>query len=175
MSLTVEDGTVVADADALASLAFVDAYHLALGNSTWTGDDADKEAAIRRATAFMSNSYSWQGIRTSGRSQGLAWPRSGVVDQEGYGIDSDEIPIEVQNAVAEIALRELVTPGTMNPDFTQSETVKREKVGSLEVEYLNSSTSADAQRPVLLVVRDMISQFLVNGGTNTISGRTVRA
>jgi len=176
VALIVEDGTNVSGADALASLAFVDTYHSSMGNTAWTGDDTIvKEPAIRRATAFLSNSYNWKGNRVNGRDQALAWPRAGVVDQDGYGIGSNEIPTELQNAVAEIALRELVTPGTMNPDFTQSAMVKREKVASLEVEYLNSSTSADAQRPVLLVVRDMISQFLVNGGTNRFSGRTVRA
>lgn len=176
MTLTVEDGSGVADADALITLAFADTYHASLGNTTWTGDDTSiKEPAIKRATAFISNSFNWKGYRVNGRSQALAWPRSGVIDSEGYGILSTEIPIELQNAVAEIALRELVTPGAMNPDFTQSAMVKREKVGPLEVEYLNASTSAEAQRPVLLAVRDMIGQFLVNGGTNKLSGRAIRA
>lgn len=176
MALTVEDGSGVAGADALITLAFADAYHSSLGNTTWTGDDTTiKEPAIKRSTAFVSNSLSWMGYRVSGRSQSLAWPRTGVYDSEGYSIASAEIPIEVKNAVAEIALRELVSPGAMNPDFTQSEMVKREKVGSLEVEYLNSSTTAEAQRPVLLVVRDMIGQFLAGGGTSILSGSTVRS
>lgn len=174
MVLTVETGAGLSDADALITLAFADAYHSLIGNSTWTGADALKEAAIRRATAFISNSFTWQGIRTRGRSQALQWPRSGVVDAEGYGINSDEIPIEIQNAVAEIALREIVEPGAMNPDFKASELVKREKVGPLETEYALSNTSADAQRPVLLAVRDMVSQFLLAGTSSQIIGRSVR-
>lgn len=174
MSLTVETGTGSALSDALISIVDADAYHTARGNTAWTGADADKEAAIRRATAFLSNSFIWAGLRTNGRSQALAWPRGGVVDQEGNGIESDEIPVEIKDACAEIALRELVTPGAMNPDFTASEMVKREKVGPLETEYALASVSADAQRPVLLVVRDMISQFLASGAVKTIIGRTTR-
>jgi hypothetical protein len=174
VALIVETGAGLPNADALISVAFADAYHQALGNTAWTGDDAAKEGAIRRATAFMSNSYVWAGNRTKGRAQSLAWPRAGVEDAECYGIKIDEIPIEVKNATAEVALRELVSPGSMNPDFTASAAVKREKVGQLEVEYANASISADAQRPVLMAVRDMIGQFLKAGGGNSLVGEAYR-
>lgn len=177
MALVVEDGTGKADADALISVLDATAYHAGRGNAEWasaTYDESDRETAIRRATAFLSNSFTWAGLRTHARNQALAWPRSGVVDQEGNGIKSDEIPIEVSDACAEIALRELVTPGAMNPDFTSSDLVKREKIGAIEVEYALSNTSADAQRPVLLVVRDMVSQFLKAGAGNSIVGTSFR-
>jgi hypothetical protein len=174
LALIVETGAGLPNADALISVDFADTYHQARGNATWTGDTALKEAAIRRATSFMSVSYAWAGNRTKGRAQALAWPRAGVEDEECYGIPIDEIPIEVKNATAEIALRELVSPGSMNPDFTASAAVKREKVGQLEVEYANSSISADAQRPVLMAVRDMISQFLKKGAGNVLAGEAYR-
>jgi len=177
MALTVEDGSGIPNSDALISVLDATAYHAARGNAAWASvsySEGDREAAIRRATAFLSNSFTWAGLRSHNRNQALAWPRSGVVDQEGNGIDSDEIPIEVSDACAEIALRELVAPGAMNPDFTSSELVKREKVGQIEVEYALSSTNADAQRPVLLVVRDMVSQFLKAGAGNSIVGTSVR-
>lgn len=177
MTLVVENGDGLANADALISVVGATAYHAARGNAEWASvsySEGDREAAIRRATAFLSNSFTWAGLRTHARNQALAWPRSGVVDQEGNGILADEIPIEVSDACAEIALRELVAPGAMNPDFTSSELVKREKIGQIEVEYALSSTSADAQRPVLLVVRDMVSQFLKAGAGNSIVGKSFR-
>lgn len=177
MALVVEDGTGKANADALISVVDATAYHAGRGNAEWaseTYDDDDRERAIRRATAFLSNSFTWAGIRSKNRKQALAWPRSGVVDQEGNGIKADEIPIEIADACAEIALRELVSPGAMNPDFTASDLVKREKIGAIETEYALSNTSADAQRPVLLVVRDMVSQFLKAGAGNSIIGSSVR-
>ncbi len=61
VALIVETGAGLPNADALMSVAFADTYHQGFGNTSWTGDEAAKEGAIRRATAFMSNSYSWQG------------------------------------------------------------------------------------------------------------------
>lgn len=168
MSLIVETG--------FWDVTGIDAYHVSHGNADWAaGDQADKEAAIIRATAYLSNSYQWQGWKRNGRPQALAWPRVDVVDCEGWGVAFDEVPIEIKYATAEIALRELVTPGAMNPDFTASEQVKREKVGELEVEYTNSNTSADASRPVLLVVRDMIGGLLRKGAGNSLVGPAYRA
>lgn len=174
MALVVEDGTGRADADALITLASANAYHAAQGNASWTGSDADKETAIRRASAHLTNSYGWQGLRRNGRDQSLAWPRVGVVDAEGLSIAIDEVPVEVKNACAEIALRELVSPGTLNPDFTPSEMIKREKIGPMETEYENARLDADAARPVLLIVRDMISQFLAAGSGSMLAGSTYR-
>lgn len=175
MALTVETGSGSSSADALDTLANVDAYHTARGNTAWTGADALKEAAIRRASAFLSSSFTWQGLRTHGRDQSLAWPRSGVVDREGYGILSDTIPIEVRQAVAEIALRELVTPGSMTPDFSANALAKREKVGEIEVEYALADLSPAAARPVLLIVNDLIGQFLAKGSASaSITGLTYR-
>lgn len=174
MTLTVEDGTGLSNADAFASLSFVDAYHATYGNSTWTGEDADKEAAIRRATAYLSNSYTWAGLRSHNRDQALAWPRSGVCDNEGNGIDSNEMPVELLNATAEVALRELVTPGSMSPDFVASDQVKREKIGQIEVEYSSAKRTAEELRPVVTIVRDLIGAFLKNGGISSISGMTYR-
>lgn len=174
MALTVEDGTGLSNADALASLAYVDAYHLARGNSTWTGTDAAKEEAIRRASEFLTNSYRWKGYPVNGRDQAQAWPRTYVEDAQGYSVPSDEVPAEVQKACAEIALRELVTPGQMSPDYTPSERVKSERFGSVSFEYDMSRPDAEAARPVLLIVRDLIGGLLDAAGGSRLSGAVVR-
>lgn len=160
MALEVEDGTGKTNADALISLAYADSYHTARGNMTWTGDDADKEVAIRRASAHLTFAYRWQGYKAQGRDQAMAWPRSWVVDAEGWSVDADEVPVEIQQACAELALAELVDPGTLTPTVTPSTQVKREKVGPLEVEYIAARTDPGAERPVLLIVRDLVGRFL---------------
>lgn len=174
MALTVETGSGSSTADALVSLAGCNTYHAALGNSDWTGTDADKEAAIRRATAVLSHGFSWAGLRSHGRSQALAWPRSGCVDAEGYGIASDTIPVEIIDACCEIALREIVSPGSVVPDVTPSEAVKREKVGSLEVEYVGAATSPAAHRPVMALVGAKLQPFLATV-SGEVFGKAVRA
>lgn len=173
MTLIVETGSGLPNADALISIADADAYHVAMGNQAWTGDDETKEQAIRRATAFLTNSYAWAGSRTHGRAQALAWPRSGVCDGEGGEIQPDEIPVEIKNAVAEIALRELAKPGSTNPDFAPSQTVKRRKVGDVEVEFADFDAEAPT-RPIFAVIDDMIRKFLKGQSAAALFGRLDR-
>jgi hypothetical protein len=181
MALIVEDGTGKADAQSFVSVSEADTYHEGLGNTGWdspNGESAsteDKEKALRRASRFLSDSFKWKGYPVNGRDQNLAWPRFYVSDDEDYGIDSDEIPIEVKRATYEIALLELVTPGTMTPTVTESQRVKREKVGPLEVEYLATRTDAWADRPVVTKVIDMISPLLRAGARNRLVGKAVRS
>lgn len=176
MALIVEDGTGLSNADALIALADVDTYHTNLGNSTWTGDNADKEAAIRRASLYLTNSYTWAGNKINAREQALAWPRAGVIDGDGYGVASDAVPKEIKDACSELALRELVTPSSLTPDVTPSEAVKREKVGDLEVEYSNPATNASTATPIISIVNDLVGPFLKGGSYgNPLVGSSYRA
>ena len=174
MTLTVETGTGSASSDALVSLAAATTYHAAQGNALWAaGDDADKETSIRRATGVL-NGYAWQGYRVNGRDQSLAWPRYNVSDREGYSIPSNEVPQEIVDACCELALRELVTPGTLTPDLIAGDSVKREKVGSLEVEYASPAMSLADARTQVSIVGPLIGQFLKHGSGSTLAGASYR-
>lgn len=178
--LTVETGTGSATADTWVSVAETDTYHSDLGQDGWaapggaSSSTEQKEEALRRAARFLSDSFKWKGYPVEGRDQNLAWPRFYVADDEDYGIESDEIPIEIKRAQMEIALIEIVTPGSMNPSVILSERVKREKVGPLEVEYLASRMDAHADRPQVTKVIDMIGPFLRRGTSNRLAGSAVR-
>jgi hypothetical protein len=168
MALTVETGAGLADADAFVSVADCDAYCEARGLTDWTGA-ADspasiKEAAIRRATAHLSTGYPWMGLRRRGRLQALAWPRTDIVDREGYSVAFDALPIELVQACCEIAAREVATPGFMTPDVVMIDRVRREKVGSLETEYADVGAYPEAAKPVVFVVRELIGQYLNSSG-----------
>lgn len=177
MTLTVEDGTGLAAADAFISLAYAAAYHAARGNTAWAAgtvtDDA-REQAIRRATTFLSIAFTWQGFKVRARSQALAWPRSFVQDGEGNTVANDEVPDEVEQATAEAALRELATAGALTPDYTPSERVSQETVGPISITYDLSRTDTEATRPIMLIVRDLIGPLLAAGGGSQVAGRTVR-
>jgi hypothetical protein len=175
MTLTVETGAGLADADALVSLADCDAYHTAQGHADWTGPDADKESAIRRATTHLSRAVTWTGVRTHGRAQALAWPRSGCVDGEGNGIASNEIPGEIADACAELALIELATPGALSPVVTPSDAVKSETIGPISVEYALPTASVNEHRAKSAAVMDLIRHFVCSGGLSSVVGRLYRA
>lgn len=173
MALIVEDGTGLANADALVSSAFCDAYHLARGNTAWTGSADVKEPAIRRATAYLSNSFAWRGQKRLRRAQALAWPRTDVTDEAGEAVAYNAVPVEVQQACAEIALAELIIPGCMTPAVVMADRISREEIGQIKVEYALGG-SVDAYRPNMTIVSDLLSGLLC-GSTNPLVGSAVRA
>ena len=177
MPLVVEDGTGRADADAFVSLDDCDDYHAARANSAWTGVESsppeEKEAAIRRATTALATAFEWKGTKLNGRDQALPWPRTGVEDEEGDDVASDEVPREIVAACCEMALRELVKPGSLTPDFQPNKQVKATQVGPISKEYFAPSGGADAVRPVLLIVQDLVGG-LVKTGTNALAGTSIR-
>lgn len=103
MPLIVEDGTLPAGANSFAGVADADAYHAARLTAAWTGElaEAQKEAALIRASDWLNRKVMWNGRKAS-RSQRMAWPRAGVSTQDGE-IDPDEIPAEVVEACCELA------------------------------------------------------------------------
>ena len=175
MALIVADGTNYKTANAYVSVADADAYHTLRGNAAWTGDNQAKEDAIIRATDYM-DSLMWMGLRRYNRDQLLDWPRSGVYDDEGNTIKDTEIPREIPDACAEIALREIVTPGVMQPDVVSSQAVSREKIDVIELQYAKSAMSPSDVRPQIADVAKFIVQYLAKGGArNELAGKSVRA
>lgn len=164
MTLIVEDGTGLSTAESYISVADAGTRHTALGNTAWTGTDAAKEAALRRATQYMLQRYRgrWQGNRINS-SQALDWPRYSVI-VDGYDVDSDDVPTEIANACADLALRALAAD--LNEDQTRA--VVREKVGPLETEYAAGSSQATRY----VAVDQALAPFFRVGAT---SARLVRA
>jgi hypothetical protein len=150
-----------ANADSYADLAAATARHTANGNSGWSGTDTDKEAALRRATAWVDATFRsrWPGSRVNGRSQALDWPRSNAYDAAGEMIASTSIPVEVVQATCDAALRELVSPGSLSPDVTAATAVRQETVGPLSVTYAGR-TDVDAYKPFLTGVNGILCAIL---------------
>ena len=163
MALTVEDGSNVTGADAYVSLADADAYYLAYNGVAWPGTDIEKESAIRRATRYLDG-IRWKGIKASGRSQPLEWPRFGVYDCDGYVVPSDEVPVEVVDACSLLSFYEAANPGGLDPNVTLTQIAKREKVDVIEVEYNGAAVTAQNVRPVITGAMDLIKCLTLTGG-----------
>lgn len=155
------------------TLVAADAYHAARGNAGWTGTDADKLAALQRATDYIDGRYRYKlpsgrwlsmftGTRTDGRSQDLEWPRTGAVDYEGNEIPDTEVPIEVESATYEAALRELTDPGSLSPDFVPASQVTKEKVDVVEVQYAapQASDGMLPNRPIVPEIDEILAPLL---------------
>lgn len=142
MSLIVESGAGLPNAESYISAADADTYHANRGNAAWAAlDTAGKEQALRAATDYMRQTYRlrWIGMRVT-ITQALDWPRAWVpiVDSPGgyHGFPNylalDVVPPEVVSACAELALRASAAP--LLPDVGPQ--VTREQVGPVSVDYL---------------------------------------
>lgn len=134
MALIVEDGTGVANAESLASVAFADTYHANRGNIVWAdiADVATKEQLLRKATDYAVAKYAglWAGVPVS-EAQFLPFPRT--VNGTNIGL-----PVSIQQAIAELALSAKTSP--LMPNIVRGK--KKVKVGPIEVEYDGNSAVA---------------------------------
>ncbi len=123
-------------ANSYATLVEADAYHATrLHNAAWTGaDDSIKEAALIWATRTIDDNMFWKGVRST-EDQSLEWPRQSVVDEDGYVIGFDIVPIRVKNAQAEQAFLLIKSDPTIGVDPKSPAAIKKVKAGSLEAEF----------------------------------------
>lgn len=168
MALITEDGSIVAGAESLVSVTDADLYFSNRGNAVWAAlIEAQKEQNLRKATDYIGQVYRmrWAGSRVSSL-QNLDWPRAYVPreDLKGASIENldfnggiyfypnDEVPTEVKNACAELALK--AASGELLPDLGQG--VVMEKVDVLQIEYDKYSP----QSPRYTAIDRLLAPFL---------------
>ena len=157
MALIVEDGTIVTGAESYISVADADTYFTARANAAWDAlADADKEAALRKATDYMTGRYGlrWKGDRVS-ELQALDWPRSSAY-ANGFLIDSGSVPVAIQRACAELAVR--ASADDLAPDVGAQ--VKQEVVGPISVTYADGAR----QDTRYALVDSMLAAYLKGAG-----------
>lgn len=131
-----------------------------------TGDAQITAARQRGSLVIDRYEPKFSGKRTGGYAQERAWPRTGATTYYGEAIPDNTVPVAIINASYEAAFLELTNPGSLSPVVTGSSTVRREKVGALEVEY-NSSSSMSAEdlvklaTPVVTAIEGLLWPFLV--------------
>ena len=130
MALVVEDGTGKANADSYVSITDADSYHTAhSAAATWAAaTEAVKEKALRLATQYADARYygRWRGYKNTS-TQSLAWPRSYGYDTEGFLIAWDAVPVQLENAIAELALR-VVQGDTLLADIAKPAAISSQSI-----------------------------------------------
>jgi hypothetical protein len=168
VTLIVEDGTGLSNAEAYASAAEFTAYVADMGYELTPAVPplASLEAALRRATNFIDSTYAerWPGYPRNGRAQMLDWPRLYVVDSNGYPVPSDVVPAEVVTATMEAALREHTTPNSLLPDVTAGQRVISETVGPISVRYSDKGDADTAATPNVPIIDKILYPLLLPGG-----------
>ncbi len=137
MSLVVEDGTGLANADSYLSVADATSYHASFGNDAWAAATSDaQEQALRRATQYVDANYSFRGSPLT-TTQALAWPRNLGLAWPIRGLS---------NATAELALRAL--DGALFADQSGGEVIE-ESVGPVGVKYQPSGLGGQTRFAVV--------------------------
>jgi len=163
MTLVVEDGTGLSTAEAYISEADADIYFDGTGENVAWDAVVNKEIALRTAAQHMRAKYGtrWQGRRVR-QEQALDWPRYNVADRDGWYVDSDIVPVNVQRANAILALK--TATDTLSPDQSSPGTIKSEavKLGSI-AETIVYDGGKDQETHYTLVER-LLSEFLEAAG-----------
>lgn len=148
MAFVLEDGTGLTNSNAYISPTEMTTYHLDRGvEISAQYDDTKKQRAIVAATDYVDLVF---GPRMLGRplllEQALLFPRQYLYNKNFPCTLVEGIPQKLKNAVAEYALLEMITPGTLLPNPVVSETglqvdTQYEKVGPIEsrIKYLGSA------------------------------------
>ena len=158
MALIIEDGSGVANADSLTTLAEVRAFAANRG-ATVSATDATLEAQIRVAHDYLlAVEGRLAGSRAVG-GQALPFPRKGVW-LFGDALPDDSIPVQVKNAIAQLVI-EGTTQDVM--PSTDGRVVTQETVGPISTSYAN--TGAAGQTPTLPRVEAMLAPFYIGGAT----------
>lgn len=152
------------------------AYADARGTSYVGKTDDEITQALVRASSYIDGAYraSFPGYKTGRREQVLEWPRTNATDGAANSLPSDEVPVEIENATYEGAIRELASPGSLAPDVAAGGGgIKRfrEKVGPIdeETEYFHNGTTTATFTAIRLALGGLLSVG------SPYSGRVVRA
>lgn len=136
MALTVETGAGIELADSYVAQGTITTYWGNRTNSAfaalWTAASTGvKDGGAREATAYIDSVYGayFRGVR-AGYTQGLAWPRTGALDDTGYPLPA--LPPELVAAVCELAGRAITSP--LAADTARGGAVKRKRVKAGPVE-----------------------------------------
>lgn len=164
----VEDGSGKADATSYASIAFFKQYFENQGYAFDSIADSDFEVWGNKATKTLEGLYLaiWPGIRYS-TTQALSWPRSDAYYIDEISIAYDVVPIEIQNATAEMVYA-LSSGGDIQPVIDTAGNIIATSVAvedgvSETIKYSENSYFLDRDR--YTAVEDALAR--ITGGANS--------
>ena len=176
--MTVEDGSIIADANSFVSRDFAAGYHSARDHTDWfelTGQQMD--AYLIKAADYMFQQWTdrWKGYRVD-VDQTMDWPRAYVQTEDfqeyesgpystifpfnnlAYMIPTTVIPKEVKDCQCYLA-RELLN-GDLNPVLTSGGSVKRVEAGSAAVEFFQGGVAAGGGTKVFPAAEQLVQKLL---------------
>lgn len=116
--------------------------------------DAAKTAELAKASTYVDGlgyvllsggrrASIWPGERVSA-DQIDEWPRSGATTSDGREIPEDSVPLRIEYAAYEAVYAVLNGGADLNRSQSADQTVVREKVDVIEVQYADPTSAGDA-------------------------------
>lgn len=148
------------DYETYATLSDADAYmNGGLNAAAWAALPTDQRGRLLVEATRIFDAQAWQGTPTN-PNQGHAWPRVGLTFN-GEPIPTDELPTNLVYATIELAWYVQTTPSIITSPSVQN-TKKRQKAGSVEIEYFREFNQSGQRYP--LPVLGLIAQWLSGTG-----------
>lgn len=179
ITIVVEDGSGVVDADVYVAQADADAYFAKRANAVWAAaaDDA-KAAALVAATAYLDRRYTFKGRRLT-ETQALEWPRTVALPSISdplsgpwplYAPNLAEAarfawPVKrITDACCELALRAL--SADLYTDESPDRVIQK-TVGPITKRFFEYDKNGGQTR--YAVVDDLVAPFTAAGGRMNLS------
>ena len=135
--------------------------------SQWNlASDNSKERALQMATREL-DAMAWLGTRTDS-TQLLSWPRSGLVNYDGYSLDSTVIPDFLMYATAELAFSLIKEDRWEESD---SKGIEQVTAGPITVKFDKTDRKAKNHPIVMSYIRSQLSTAKTGGANWTLIKR----
>lgn len=168
MAFVEEDGTGLATATSLVSVAFADEYFTDRAIAAWTGSTVVKQAALVRATDYIETRFGNLFLGDKKVTlQALSFPRANT--------STGEFPVAVKRAVCEYAVRALGASLLPDPEIHASGQAlerTRSRVGPIEEETRFQYQGVGTQRIILRPYP--AADILLRGLVKQNAGRVIR-
>lgn len=118
--------------------------------------DPEIEIALIAAGRALGASFEWTGTAVD-EVQALTWPRSGMLNRNGFAILETVNPVDLKNAQCEWAYQLLAGVDTVSDNDAAKQGISSVKAGSVAVSFQSVNTSTEES--VDLLIRRMGSDF----------------
>lgn len=157
------------NANTYATLAVANQYHddRPAAGTTWAdASDANKNKALLWATLLLDDHFEWEGVVTD-EDQKLNWPRSGLVNTNGYNLDNDTIPEEIADAVSEYA-RQLLVADRAADSEVETQGLTDLKVSSIALAFKSSVYAKNVPDAVVWLIPRAWARVRGTSGVRTL-------
>ena len=165
LTLVVEDGSGLVNANSYATLAEADLELLQLPDGYKTDWDAAnnyvKERLLIWATRLLDEWVDWYGAKNT-QTQALRFPRSGLVDPDDYVLASDEVPAFLKTATAFLGKELAADERTSEP----AQGIDSLTVGPISIDFTGGTMPSKRVLPA--AIRSIVAPYgRLKGGRRT--------